>query len=1061
MMNKITQLKLNFILLTFLVFLGYNTNAQTIIESQSFTSGSLPAGWGQTSITFTSYARFTSINSVLTSPVYDLSNYINVTLSMSVAKFGTGTDGPITVEISNDGGVTWTAQTFNSATPTSSTYVNTNDVPISVTGSNVKIRFIRINSPSEKRLQNYVLKGELAPTGPTIIVDDSGMSSFGNQDVLTYSTSQSFSVSGSNLTTDVTVTAPSANFEVSLDDSNWSSSVLVAQSSGTITDVPVYVRFYPQTNGTKTGDITLSSTGATNQLITVSGTGILPQLTAPVATSATLVTSNSFTANWNAVSGATSYAIDISTSPTFTISNGFMSDLIISEYVEGSSNNKYIEIFNGTGNDVDLSNYELNVYANGSTSAGTTSTLSGTLLSGSTIVYKNSGATIYAGASSSLSATNFNGNDVITLSKMGNNIDVVGVIGNGSNFAVDQTLTRISSVFSPTTTYSPSQWTVSSIDNVSNLGIHSFDGGLVASYVPGYENLNVGNVTSYMVTGLVQGTTYYYRVRAVGPNTSENSNVISLTTVFTSVTWNGTSWTNTVGPDSTMDAIIEGVYSTSTNGAFNAKTVTLNSGSLTVNSDTTIEIQDELVNNLTSAAVVIENNAILRQFNNVANTGQITVRRNSADALRLDYTAWSSPVSGQNALAFSPATLPNRFYDYDASSNAYVSIVPSTTDFTAGKGILIRTPNNWSSTTPATYPGEFKGVPNNGDVTTTVVEGFNLLGNPYTSPISATSFLLNTNNSSTLGMNTIHFWTHTIASNPVTGTYATSNYATHNGAGGVAAAAGGEEPDGIIQVGQGFVVEVDVNGTAEFNNSMRLSASNGQFFKSANQTTTLEKHRMWLDLTSPQYGHNQILVGYIEGATNTIDSSLDAKLFGQSNSVIYSTINNTKYVIQSRALPFTASDIVPLGLIAQTAGQYTISMNHVDGLFDTQDIYLRDNLLNITHDIKGSPYTFVSDAGQFDSRFEIVYAAPLATDLPNFNENSVVVYTNEAGITINAGQIIIDNVKVYDVRGRLLFSQLNVNANSLVLDKINASNQVLILQIGSVDNKVISKKIVN
>ena len=832
--------------------------------------------------------------------------------------------------------------------------------------------------------------------------------------------------------------------------------------------------YYYASRFQKTGSSTYVY-GGTTGIWSTGNSGVLTvnALGNPNATAATNITPNSFTANWDAVTDATSYRLDVSTSPTFTgtPNTGDLPWINEFHYDNASTDTgEFVEIvvpnsYSGTNLTISLYN------GNGGVVYDTK------LLSSLTVGNLTTNQTIYYYNYSSIQ----NGPDGISLSDDNGLIEFISYGGGTfsategpANGTLSTDIGQSEGTSTPVGYSLQLSGTGNSITNFSwqpegiatkgslNTGqtLTAPSSGTLA-FVPGYENLDVGNVTSYNVTGLTQGTTYYYRVRAVGQTTSSNSNVINVTTGYSSVTWNGTSWTNTVGPDSTIDAIIEGVYSTSANGAFNAKKVTVNSGSLTVNSDTTIEIQDELVNNLTSAAVIVENNAVLRQFNNVANTGQITVRRNSADALRLDYTAWSSPVSDQNALAFSPATLPNRFYDYDAASNAYVSIVPSTTDFTAGKGILIRTPNNWSSTTPAAYPGEFKGVLNNGDVTTAVVDGFNLLGNPYTSPISATSFLLNTNNSSTLGMNTIHFWTHTIASNPVTGTYATSNYATHNGAGGVAAAAGGEEPDGIIQVGQGFVVEVDVNGTAVFNNSMRLSASNGQFFKSANQTTTLERHRMWLDLTSPQYSHNQILVGYIEGATNALDPSLDAKLFAQSNSVIYSTINNSKYVIQSRALPFSASDVVPLGLIAQTAGQYTISMNHVDGLFGTQDIYLKDNLLNITHDIKGSPYTFVSDAGQFDARFEIVYAAPLSNELPVFTENSVIVYTNEAGITINAGQTIIDNVKVYDVRGRLLFSQQSVNANSLVLDKINTANQVLILQIGSVDNKVISKKIVN
>jgi hypothetical protein len=80
-----------------------------------------------------------------------------------------------------------------------------------------------------------------------------------------------------------------------------------------------------------------------------------------------------------------------------------------------------------------------------------------------------------------------------------------------------------------------------------------------ASFLTGYENLDVSNVTSFPVTGITYGTNYYYRVRAYNANcTSSNSNTITVTTRKTGdyrsaatgnwntrstwQRWNGTSW---------------------------------------------------------------------------------------------------------------------------------------------------------------------------------------------------------------------------------------------------------------------------------------------------------------------------------------------------------------------------------------------------------------------------------------------------------------------------------------------------------------------------------------
>lgn len=157
-------------------------------------------------------------------------------------------------------------------------------------------------------------------------------------------------------------------------------------------------------------------------------------------------------------------------------------DLFISEYVEGSSNNKYIEIYNPTNETIDLSSYSLDLNTNGGESwskdkGGFSSyELSGTIGAKSTIVYKHAEAAIFEGEATICEAANFNGNDPVGLFKNGTLIDIVGKFANGSaDFAKDVTLRRKSNVTSPSSTYDASQWETLSKDDVSGLGSHTMD----------------------------------------------------------------------------------------------------------------------------------------------------------------------------------------------------------------------------------------------------------------------------------------------------------------------------------------------------------------------------------------------------------------------------------------------------------------------------------------------------------------------------------------------------------------------------------------------------------
>lgn len=157
------------------------------------------------------------------------------------------------------------------------------------------------------------------------------------------------------------------------------------------------------------------------------------------------------------------------------------SELFISEYIEGSSNNKGLEIYNPTSSSVSLSAYSIQKQANGSGSWGSELSLSGSLAAGQTyvIIYSSASSTLQAKGNlvSSSAALTFNGNDAVGLFKNGSLIDVVGVFNSSATFGADVTLVRKPTVTTGNTTYTVSEWTSYAQDTFTYTGSHTVNGG--------------------------------------------------------------------------------------------------------------------------------------------------------------------------------------------------------------------------------------------------------------------------------------------------------------------------------------------------------------------------------------------------------------------------------------------------------------------------------------------------------------------------------------------------------------------------------------------------------
>lgn len=559
------------------------------------------------------------------------------------------------------------------------------------------------------------------------------------------------------------------------------------------------------------------------------------------------------------------------------------------------------------------------------------------------------------------------------------------------------------------------------------------------------------------------GATLYYRAVVTNNGCTAYSNVITIN--YINSTWNGTTWSNGV-PTNTTAAFFSGNY-TST-GDLSACSVAVLSGNVTFNSGHSLIVQNAV--NVSGGTLTFENNASLVQINNASvNVGNINYKRNTTPVKRFDFTYWSTPVAVQTLSALSPNTLSDKYFSFDASVGNW-AMVPATTTMLSGKGYIVRSPNDFDITTPAVYNAVFVGVPNNGIINTPIVgaNSFNLIGNPYPSALNINTFFDANGITTGTGVTdkTIYLWTH---NTPVTtNAYLDNDYATYNYMGGVGTAAAlnsgvnNTAPLGKVASGQSFFIKGLTNGNAIFNNAMRVSGNNSQFFKTTNNTSD-DRSRVWLEMFNSQGAYKQTLVGYTAAATNNYDSGYDGELLDGGTAIaFYSTLSSMNLVIQGKGLPFTNQDIVPLGYQVTTAGTYEMKLSNFDGIFDTQNVYVEDKLLNVIHNLKESNYSFATNVGTFDTRFVLRYtnSSALQTASNLFNEDSVVAYKDIQGIHINSGVTNMDEISIYDVRGSLFYTKKGIQATNFSITNLLSSQQMILIQITSIDGRVVTKKLI-
>lgn len=263
----------------------------------------------------------------------------------------------------------------------------------------------------------------------------------------------------------------------------------------------------------------------TTQRVSIAVAAAAIPLDPPVIQAASGVQANQFNANWLASSNATSYELDVSTNSSFA----------------------------GGGGTTNLfENFSLFVATNGSTDiSGSLNTY--TLVSGWTgaKIYQDAGVAKIGSASArgfittpTINLSGNGGNATLTfdLGKYGTDVGAVQIM----HAADGSTFQQIDADITPPSNMTPFNIEISGGTASSKIRFYAkglsknrfyvdnivvVQGGGAASYIPGYEHRNVGNVTTLAVTGLSENVTYHYRVKAY--NATTNSAYSAVTNVVT------------------------------------------------------------------------------------------------------------------------------------------------------------------------------------------------------------------------------------------------------------------------------------------------------------------------------------------------------------------------------------------------------------------------------------------------------------------------------------------------------------------------------------------------
>ena len=808
---------------------------------------------------------------------------------------------------------------------------------------------------------------------------------------------QTYTVSGANLTNNITLQPFNANFEISTDGINFTTGVVVLpQSGGVVNSTLIYVRMVPTSVGTFTSQISHNSVGASNQNLNLTGN---------------IVPSTWYSVSSGNINGSTVWSATPTGLPDPIAYSKFRSD---------------VSLVIQTGTTILLP-----------------SSLAATPVKNLTI---QSGGRLWRNSS-------LTGN-MIYLNIFGNIVNN-GEIGNGTTFDACGFQIEGNCQFSGTGIHNLGRVRKNTNTPTSSLSImtdsvnirfpglalyNNFDNTTLDIIVPNGKKLLLPN--GEFSTNSTNGT----------GNTSLMNLTVSGTFVANGV---GTSYGINLNPSSVPASPVDNLISSNiiinSSGKVTIKNFDIRQTpvmNLTINTGGTLTITGFMrvfagtINS--NGGIVIENGANLFSGTGFTYpfspsggtiTGNIKVKK-QGDFAFTNYNFWSSPITNSllqplilgGALAGSAANI----YEYNptiATTNPQSgwTNLPGSNPMTPGKGYTATAAGNVT----------FNGPVNQTSITLPLQQGpnsnFNLVGNPYPSTLNITSFL------STNGLSAVYLWDDDAS---IGADYQPNDYIVVSSLGTVSGSSTTPSPSvtGVSSC-QGFFIE-STNPTVTFNNTMRQSGQ-AQFFE--------DIQRVWLRFNNNFGLSTETLLAFVEDATMDRDPMYDAITLGQNQDFDIWTVSQDNFDLIIQALPYLTTEIsIPLGVNCTLIGTQSIGLGTIENIDETVLFILEDTQLGVFHSLREGDYVWENNEVTLGTSRFILHIKPAVivnstqTSCTGQDGKITIIGNLNWNYSINGESAQIEDTVVVNITDPGLYTLNLINGNYMVSKLINITTPQLV-----------------